>query len=391
MKAVAAGLLCTILAIAAGTPAALDSIFNPLIGPRDPGAAVIVRQDGRTVFLAGYGVSSLQTFERIRPSTNFRLASVTKQFTAMAVMSLAHDGKLRYEETLSEIFPDFPAYGRKITIRQLLTHTSGLPDYEELMGSNWSVEHQIGDEEVLQLLERQSSGKFAPGTSWAYSNSGYVVLGLIVARVSGETFPSFLQHHTFDKLHMTSSVVYVKGKNVVPNRAYGYSRNPSGEFIPADQSSTSATLGDGGIYSNVLDLTKWDDALRDGLLLSSSEMSAALAPVKLADGSSPSWPAEPGEDNLAPGKPVAYGFGWFLDAYKGHVRAWHSGTTSGFRTVIDRFTQDRLSIFILCNRTDLDPTRLALRIADISLPDRVQSPPLSKSGEAVHSGDGSIF
>lgn len=373
MKALCAGLLIAGIASAAGAPATINAIFEPLIEPHDPGAAVLVRQDGRTAFISGYGVSSLDTRERIRPTTNFRLASVTKQFTAMAVMLLVHGGTLRYDETLAEIFPDFPAYGRNITIRQLLTHTSGLPDYEDLMGSQWSAEHQISDDEVLGLLERQSAGKFAPGASWAYSNSAYVVLGVIVAKISGESFPVFLHDRIFKKLRMTSTLVYVKGKNVVPNRAYGYSRDQGGEFIPSDQSATSATLGDGGVYSNLLDLAKWDDALREGSLLSEKEMSAAYTPVRLADGSTPSWPMQAGDDNLAPGRPVAYGFGWFLDSYKGHARTWHSGTTSGFRTVIDRFTHDRLSIIILSNRTDLDPTALALRVADSFLPPQAAS------------------
>jgi CubicO group peptidase (beta-lactamase class C family) len=344
---------------------AIDAIVRTSVGARDPGLAVMVRENGRNKFLAGYGVSNLDTLAKIGPATNFRLASVSKQFTAMAIMLLVHDGKLTYDKTLADIFPDFPAYGRAITIRELLTHTSGLPDYEDLMGQQWTAEHQINDNEVLALLKQQTKGKFAPGTSWAYSNSGYVMLGLIVAKVWGRPFPSFLSERIFSKLHMTSTVAYCKGKNTVKNRAYGYSRNERGAFVFSDQSATSATLGDGGIYSNLLDVAKWDDALRTDKLLSATEMSPALTPVKLADGGTPCWPSQPGEDNLDPGKPVAYGFAWFLDPYKGHVRAWHFGTTSGFRTAIDRFTRDNLSIIILSNRTDLDPGSVALRIADV--------------------------
>jgi CubicO group peptidase (beta-lactamase class C family) len=360
----------TTISAAVAITADIDGIFKPLIGSHDPGAAVMLRRDGHSVFLNGYGVADLNTFGKIEPETNFRLASVTKQFTAMAIMLLVHDGKLRYEETLRELFPDFPAYGRDIPVRQLLTHTSGLPDYEDLMGPQWSAEHQITDSEVLALLKQQSKGKFAPGRSWAYSNSAYVVLGLIVAKVSGEPFADFLKTRIFDKLQMTSTVMYVKGKNVVPNRAYGYNRNERGEFVPSDQSATSATLGDGGVYSNLLDLAKWDDALRNGSLLPAPEMSVGMTPIRLTDGSSPSWPVEPGENNLAPGKPVAYGFGWFLDPYKGRPREWHFGGTSGFRTAIERFTRDNVTVVILANRTDLDPGSLALRVADLALSTR---------------------
>jgi CubicO group peptidase (beta-lactamase class C family) len=126
-------------------------------------------------------------------------------------------------------------------------------------------------------------------------------------------------------------------------------------------------LGDGGVYSNLTDLAKWDLALENHTLLSENEMRPALTPVRLVDGSEPRWPAQPGEDNLDPSQPVSYGFGWFLNPYQGHVRMWHSGTTSGFRTAIERFTAERLTIVILCNRTDLDASKLALQTADVFL------------------------
>ncbi len=342
----------------------LDSIFSPLANRRSPGIAVLVRKNGRTIFERGYGVRDLRSFVPIDRAADFRLASCTKQFTAMATMLLAHDGKLRYETRLTDIFPDFPAYGRSITVRHLLTHTSGLPDYEGLMGEQWTEAHQIRDEEVLALLERQTSPKFAAGTSWAYSNSGYVLLGLIVAKVSGRPFDEFLRERIFDPLHMTGTLAFVKGKNTVPNRVFGYARKGDA-FVETDQSPTSATLGDGGVYSNLADLAKWDAALARHTLLSAREMPAALTPAKLADGAQPHWPATPGDDNLNPGRPVSYGFGWFLDPYQGRPRMWHTGTTVGFHSAIERFTTDKLTIIVLCNRTDLDPNELALRAAKL--------------------------
>jgi CubicO group peptidase (beta-lactamase class C family) len=152
----------------------------------------------------------------------------------------------------------------------------------------------------------------------------------------------------------------------VPDRAYGHSRR-SGDFVQGDQSSTSATLGDGGVYSNLDDLAKWDAALQNHTLLSESEMRAALTPVKLADGGQTHWPAAPGGDNLNPGKPVAYGFGWFLDQYRDRARMWHTGSTQGFRTVIQRFPAEKLTVIVLGNRTDLDAAALALQAADVFL------------------------
>jgi CubicO group peptidase (beta-lactamase class C family) len=331
-------LLAFVVGVGIAPAGNIDAIFAPLTDAKSPGIAVLVRQNGRTVFQKAYGAG-------IDPTTDFRLASFTKQFTAMGIMLLVHDGKLRYDQSISEIFPGFPAYGKAITVHHLLTHTSGLPDYEDLMkGDTWTATHQIQDDEVLGLLKQQTAGKFAPGTSWAYSNSGYVVLGLIVAKVSGAPFGRFLHQRIFQPLHMSHTLIYINGKNTVPHRTYGHTRQGN-HFVETDQSSTSATQGDGGIYSNLEDLAKWDRALDSHTLLSEAEMRPALTPVQVAK----------------PADPVSYGFGWFLDPFEGHPRMWHTGSTIGFRTVIERFTTDKLTIVVLCNRTDLDPEKLALQ------------------------------
>jgi len=351
----------------------IGAIFSAVSSANDPGIAVLVRQNGKTVFEHGYGVRDLRTKTKIDARTNFRLASFTKQFTAMSVMLLAHDGTLQYDDKLTKFFPEFPAYGKDITIRNLLNHTSGLPDYEDLMeaeekakGPLWTPERQIQDQEVLQLLEKASSGFFAPGTSWAYSNSRYVVLSLVVAKVSRKSFGEFLAQRIFNPLHMDHTLMYVKGKNEVTSRAYGHTKEKeTGVFRQTDQSPTSATQGDGGIYTSLVDLAKWDDALRNHTLLGAGEMKPAMTAVKLWDGSPTHWPDSPHGDNGTPGRAVSYGFGWFVDPYQGHARTWHTGSTMGFGTVIERFLEDNLTIIILCNRTDLDPEKLSLQVADI--------------------------
>jgi CubicO group peptidase (beta-lactamase class C family) len=349
----------------------VGSIFANLADSGSPGISVLVRENGRTVFEHGYGVRDLETKSSIDSDTNFRLASCTKQFTAMAVMLLVHDGKLRYEERLTDVFPEFPDYGKAITIRNLLNHTSGLPDYESLMEEasarpRWTKDKQIHDADVLALLETQRHGKFSPGKQWSYSNSGYVVLGLAVVKVSGESFPDFLHDRIFAPLGMNYTLAYVSGSNTISNRAYGYSKEGS-RFLQTDQSATSATLGDGGVYSNLEDLKKWDDALAHHTLISSDEMKVALTAVKLPDGSIPAWSSDPGDADARVGKPVFYGFGWFLDDYRGRRRMWHYGETVGFRTAIERFTEDKLTIVILCNRSDLDPEFLSAQVADLYL------------------------
>jgi CubicO group peptidase (beta-lactamase class C family) len=385
LKPIIAGFAILTLGTASRSPAQsadnsrekqVEAVFSGPTSPDAPGFAVLVRQNGKTAFERGYGVTDLRTKTKIDAHTNFRLASFTKQFTAMAIMLLRWQRKLRYEEPITEIFPEFPAYGRTITIKNLLNHTSGLPDYEDLMnaaekekGPIWSPDHQIHDGEVLQLLEQERSGKFAPGTSWSYSNSGYVLLGLIVAKTSGMSFGEYLHKRIFVPLKMSHTIVYEKGNNEVSNRTFGHSKK-DGKLEETDQSSTSATLGDGGIYSNLEDLAKWDDALRNFTLLKEKEMLPAIYPWKLNDGSAPHWPTEPNDDNLHPGKPVSYGFGWFLDPYEGHERMWHTGSTMGFRTVIERFRKENLTIIILTNRTDLDPEKLSLQVADLFLSEK---------------------
>jgi CubicO group peptidase (beta-lactamase class C family) len=349
----------------------LEAIFSPLAGAKSPGLAVLVRKDGRTVFERGYGVRELRSFAKIDAQTNFRLASCSKQFTAMSIMLLAHDGKLRYDDKLTDVFPDFPAYGKAITIRNLLNHTSGLPDYEDLMeaaekrkgGAIWTATHQIQDAEVLELLKKATAGKFAPGSQWSYSNSGYVVLGLVVAKISGQPFREFLRERIFAPLKMSETVAYQEGHNEVTHRAYGHSKDGSA-WEETDQSPTSATLGDGGIYSSLADLAKWDEALAQHALLSEAEMRPALTPAQLATGVRPKWPAN--SDRPA-GTPVSYGFGWFLDPYRNHARTWHYGDTVGFHTYVARFPTDRLTVIVLCNRTDLDPESLALKVANLYL------------------------
>ena len=337
----------------------VDAIFASLGSTDAPGAAVLVIKHGAKVYERGFGVTDLRTRHAIDSHSNFRLASVTKQFTAMAIMLLVHDGKLRYEDRLTDVFPDFPHYGRNITIRNLLNHTSGLQDYEELMtkyDSNVPDDQlrQIQDAEVLELLKKRKSSKFPPGSKWSYSNSGYVILGLVVQKVSGTSFDNFLHDRILAPLKMVDTVAYQKRKNEVANRAYGHTCE-AGHCKQTDQSTTSATLGDGGVYSSLDDLARWDAGLRNYTLLSEAEIQPALTPVKAPVGS----PEEPD------GKPAEYGFGWFLNAYKGHKRMWHYGETMGFRSTIQRFPDDGLTLIILSNRTDLVPAELALKVADI--------------------------
>jgi CubicO group peptidase (beta-lactamase class C family) len=351
----------------------VNAIFADVIQPDEPGLAVLVLKNGHVAFEKGYGAAELRAHTKIDSKTNFRLASVTKQFTAMAIMLLVHDGKLRYDEKLTDVFPDFPDYGKSITIRNLLNHTSGLLDYGELLMKQYGdtpMEQipQVKDAGVLDLLKKQPGGSFPPGTKWEYSNSGYAVLAMVVEKVSGKSFGDFLRDRIFLPAGMKHTVAYENGKNEVLHRAFGHTKSKQdGSFTQTDQSPTSAVLGDGGIYTSLEDVARWDNTLRGHKLLSEKEMQPALTPARLNDGSQPYPSQESGTDPKEPPREVEYGFGWFLDPYQGHKRNYHGGGTIGFRTTIQRYVDDQWTIVVLCNRNDLNPDELAHKVADIVL------------------------
>jgi CubicO group peptidase (beta-lactamase class C family) len=280
------------------------------------------------------------------PETDYRLASVSKQFTAMATTLLVDDGKLRYDQPAGDILPELPRAARAVTVRHLLNHTSGLWDYEDLIPADRTT--QLSDQDVLSMLSAKDSVYFPAGTQYRYSNSGYVLLGLIVARVSGMSFPEFLRARIFTPLGMQASVVHVEGRDTVPRRAFGYSPQGGG-FVPTDQSLTSATLGDGGIYTNVDDMVRWDQTLSAGgkALVDTATLALATTPPQLPAGAA-----------------TEYGFGWFVDRYRGVKRWRHTGETSGFRNAIQRYPDRRLTIVILTNRSSGEPEAIAERIAD---------------------------
>jgi CubicO group peptidase (beta-lactamase class C family) len=304
----------------------------------------VVIRDGKVIVRQAYGTADLERHVAATPETDYRLASVSKQFTAMAVMLLAKDGKLRYDQPIRDFLPELPAAARTVTIRHLLNHTSGLWDYEDLIPESRTT--QLDDRDVLAYVAAKDSLYFPAGTQYRYSNSGYVLLGLIVMRASGIAFPEFLRARIFGPLGMSATVAHVEGSDTVPHRAYGYSPRGGG-FEQTDQSVTSATLGDGGIYTNVDDMTRWDRALSEATLVDAAMLEQATTPPQL-----------PG--NAA----TQYGFGWFVDSYRGEKRWRHTGETSGFHNAILRFPARHLTIIVLTNRSSGEPDAIAERIAD---------------------------
>lgn len=265
----------------------------------------------------------------------------------MAVLILSERNALSLSDSLRRFFPDFPAYGSGITVRHLLNHTSGLVDYESLMPDTQTV--QVHDEDCLRLMFEVDSLYFSPGSRYAYSNTGYALLALIVEKVSGKRFAEFLKENIFTPIGMSTTVAFEEGMSVVPHRAYGHSLD-DGQWIRTDQSSTSAVLGDGGIYSNIEDLALWTSALWNYRLLSRESHVMAWSDARLNDGTL-----------------IDYGMGWHTESYRDIRHPHHSGSTRGFRNHIVLFPDQKLMVVVLTNRNQGSPIVEAKRIADLFL------------------------
>ena len=310
-------------------PERLDSVMRATMQPNRPGAALVIEIDGKLVYRKGYGLANVRTKSLITPKTNFRMASVSKQFTAMGILLLEKDRRLSIDDPLIKFFPEFNGeVARKVKVRNLLTHSSGILDYESVM--NPGQQKQLLDADVLTLLKDRDSLYFEPGSQFRYSNSGYCLLALIIERVSGQSFASYIQQHIFQPLQMTQSIVYEAGKPI-PNRAMGYARGTNGALVFSDQSVTSATKGDGGVYTSLTDYQTWSHALQAGTLL---DLRAALIRTGLAI---PSAPAS------------SYGAGWFFRQPTQPI-LFHSGSTCGFNNYVVMIPAKRFLMAYFSNR-----------------------------------------
>ncbi|HVR42336.1 MAG TPA: serine hydrolase domain-containing protein [Thermoanaerobaculia bacterium] len=327
----------------AGDAPDLDRLFAAWAAPGAPGAAVLIRHNGRTVLTRGFGLADLEPPTPAGPRTAYRLASLTKQFTARVILILAEEGRLRLSDSISLHLPSLPPWGKSVTIRHLLTHTSGIADYEDLIPEGTTA--QLHDSDVLDLVRTTPATSFEPGSSHRYSNSGYALLALIVERAAGWPFPLALEEKIFRPLGMSGTIAFVEGGPPVPRRAMGTSRR-DGRWEPTDQSLTSAVLGDGGIYSSVSDLALWAAELDEPTL---------VRPERLAEAFSPIVPTAVAG--------VSYGYGWRVGHVEGRPAVFHSGETVGFRNAILRIPGERLTVAILTNRNEGEPMDLVREIA----------------------------
>jgi len=323
--------------------ARIDAMMSRYAG-NVAGASLIVVKDGKAVVRRGFGYANLEEHTKAGPETNYRLASVSKQFTAASILLLKQDGKLWLEDPVRKWLPELPASDGKITLRNLLTHTSGLIDYEDLIPADRTA--QIDDNDALRMIAAQNRLYFEPGSAHRYSNGAFVLLGLIVERVSGVGLADFMKKRIFQPLGMEHTLMYEHGRGPeVANRSYGYTE-ADGKWTRTDQSVTSATRGDGGIYSSVDDLAKWDAALYTDKLLNAESRKLAFTPTEPI--------ADPDVD---------FGFGWRLSG----DTVWHSGESIGFNNVIIRWPKQHVAVIILTNRNEFQPYPLALTIGQLFL------------------------
>jgi CubicO group peptidase (beta-lactamase class C family) len=328
--------------------AKIEEFLHKKIPADGPGAAVLVVQDGKIIHQKGYGLADLEKKLPITSHTQFDLASVSKQFTAMAILILHDRGQLNIDDDIRKYLPELPEYDpkRPIRIRDLLCHTSGIKDYLFVWrGTDEEFSH-LTNEDMLRLLTGQKL-VFPTGTKWAYSNSNYLLLPIIVQRVTAKPFRQVLQEEIFRQLGMNHTVVFDSMYATVPERAKGYRKLKEGwKHVAKD----APICGDGNVFTCTEDMAKWDAALREGKLLKPDTLRLAWTPQKLDDG-----------------KETQYGFGWGIRCLNGKLIVGHGGGWTGTRTDITRWVDDKLTIVVLCNNEGASPNALAKEIADILL------------------------
>lgn len=360
-RSILAGALFTALVLAVAARAVpeepstsvVDEFVNAeLRAQRIPGVALAVVRDGKIVKAAGYGMANVELSVPAKPESIFQTGSVGKQFTATAVVMLVEEGKVGLDDKISKYFPDSPPAWKDITVRHLLTHTSGIPDYtEEKSGGGIKMRADYTEEELVKKIAALPLD-FQPGEKWSYSNSGYLILGVLIHHVSGEFYGDFLQHRVFQPLQMNSTRI-ISEADIVPNRSAGY-RLVKGELKNQEWVSPSLnTTADGALYTNVLDLAKWDAALYTERLLKKSSFDQMWTPVKLNSG-----------------KTSPYGFGWSIADVNGHRLLHHGGSWQGFTMHIARYIDDRLTVIVMTNLDSghSDPAKIAQGVATLYVP-----------------------
>lgn len=354
----------------------IDAVLPRAHSAAVPGCAVGVRADDNLPVLRAFGMADLEHAAPISGDTVFEAGSVSKQFTAAAALILVSEGRLALEDDVRKYLPELPDYGHPVTVAQLMGHTSGLRDWGEVEAiAGWPRTERVYDmEDILSITSHQRALNFVPGTAWSYTNTGFDLLAMIVHKVSGRSFVDFTRERLFEALGMTHTRWRDNFRRVVPNRAVAYHRLGDGlyeQMMPFEN-----TYAHGGLLTTVGDLLIWNQALDQGRL--GPSVTRALETRTL----------------LSDGKPTGYARGLFLREYHGVRELSHDGSTAGYRAWLGRFPDQRLSIAVLCNADDANPSKLAHAVADTYLPKShdetpyTVAPPSSVAGLYVSQRDG---
>ena len=320
-------------------------VSDQMLANKIPGVALAVLRKGKVIHLRGYGFANVEHQVPVKPTTIFQSGSIGKQFTAAAVMLLVQEHKLSLDDKISKYFPDVPATWKDITVWNLLTHTSGLGDYP----SEVNLRRDYTEDELLASFKKAPLD-FEPGSGWNYSNSGYVILGILIRKITGKFYGDFITERMFQPMKMTTARV-ISEADIVPNRAAGY-RLVQGELKNQDWVSPSTnSTADGSLYFSILDLAQWDAALYTEKPLTQASRNQIWTPARLRDGTTKD-----------------YGFGWHLGKFHGRRVAFHGGAWQGFKTFIIRFLDTDLTIIFLANSWETRDFKLARALASAFYP-----------------------
>ncbi len=329
--------------------AALDRLVQAHLDQNNiPGGLVAVASRGRIIHLKTYGMANVELSVPVTDSTVFEIGSISKQFVSAAVMLLVQETKLGLDDPIHQYLSDLPGEWLGVTVRQLLTHTSGIPDYEQIRSYD-AYRFRLTPEEVIQIAHSRPMD-FAPGTGWYYSNTGYFLLSMIVERIEGRPLGQVLESRIFGPLEMTQTRM-ADPEAIIRHRASGYWVNKVGELINRNPTETSSTLGAGGILSSTYDLAKWDEALYGDQLLSAESKTTMWTPAILPNGES-----------------TGYAFGWRVAPYKGQTSQSHGGQVAGFIANFSRFPDQEAAIIVFLNRYRVGSGRLKEALFDTFMP-----------------------
>lgn len=321
----------------------IDALLEEQYFPDEPGASVVVMIKGKPVYRRAIGMANLELSVKLEPNMVFRIGSITKQFTAVSILMLVEQNKIALDDSVTDYLPDFPTQNHLITIRHLLTYTAGIMNYTNMPSWPQNMREDLSLGELIAFFKDQPIC-FKPGEKSEYSNSGYVLLGAIIEKVSGLSYEAFLQEHIFTPLDMQASY-YDHAKTIIPNRISGYDKVECG-YQNAPYLSMNLPYAAGAIASTVGDLAKWDAALYGEELLKNVTLAQAFKAGTQLDG-----------------RLIQYGFGWLITDYEGFQFVEHGGGINGFLSYAIRIPEQQAYVAVLSNNTSIDPSELCLKIA----------------------------